>query len=294
LLTLAPLFWAGNVIIGRAMRQDIPPVAMSFWRWTIAALILLPFTWRELWEQRRTVRQRLRVLALLGLFGVTCFNTLCYIGLQTTSATNGALLNSVVPVLIVVMSWLFLRERVRLRQGAGIALSLAGVVLIIARGDADVLLGLRFNTGDLWFLTAMVLWSFYTLLLRHKPATLSPHAFLASIVLLGLPPLALAYGAEVALCGAFALTPGTVATLGYFGLFPSVLAFLCFNRGVAALGPNRAGVFVHLLPVFGILLSALFLDERPHWYHLAGMLMVFCGIYLANSARAGLPAGGGD
>jgi drug/metabolite transporter (DMT)-like permease len=286
LLTLAPLFWALNMVLGRAMRSDIPPVAMSFWRWLLAGLILLPLVWRELVKQRQVLRREWKVLAALGTLSVTLFNTLCYVGLQWTTATNGTLFNSTIPVFIILLAWIALRERITRRQGCGVALSLAGVLTIVARGDAATLLGLRINDGDLWLLTAMAIWGGYTVLLRWRPAELSALTFLASVIWFGLPLLALAYAWEIAAGRTFTVTPQVALTLLYFGIFPSILSNLCFNAGVKAIGPNRAGIFAHLMPVFGILLSTLLLDERPHAHHWLGMLLVFAGIWMTSAAPA--------
>lgn len=285
LLSLAPMFWALNMVIGRAMRFDIPPVAMSFWRWMLAGLILLPFVARGLRTQWPAIRASWRILALLGLVSVTLFNTLCYIGLQWTSATNGTLLNSVIPVLIIPIAWVLAHERVRARQSAGVAVSLLGVLVIVSQGDPQVLLRLELNRGDVWLFVAMVLWAFYTVLLRWRPKELGGLPFLACIVYFGLPLLGVAYLVELASGRGFSFTPGVALSFAYFGIFPSILSNLCFNRGVAMVGPNRAGVFVHLMPVFGIVLSALFLGERPQWHHLAGMVLVFAGIALSSSGR---------
>jgi drug/metabolite transporter (DMT)-like permease len=285
LLTLAPLFWAANMVLGRAMRHDIPPVAMSFWRWTIAGVLLLPFVWRDVRKHLPVIRRDWRVLAVLGLLSVTLFNTLCYIGLQWTSATNGTLFNSVIPILIIPLAWLVLHERITPRQALGVALSLGGVVTIVAEGNLHNLLSLQFNDGDLWLLAAMVLWAGYTVLLRWRPPELAGLTFLACIVYFGLPGLGLVYAWEIA--AGRSLVPGTgvALTFLYYGIFPSILSNLCFNAGVRAVGPNRAGLFAHLMPVFGILLAAAFLGERPQPFHWIGMALVFYGIWLSSTAR---------
>jgi drug/metabolite transporter (DMT)-like permease len=287
LLCLPPLFWAGNMVVGRAMRGEIPPVAMTFWRWTIAAVILLPFVARELIEHRRAILRAWRLYSVLGLINVAVFNTLCYAGLRYTTATNAALLNSTVPVFILLISWLALREPMSVRQFAGVLLSLLGVVVIIGHGDPAMLLSLRFNLGDVLLLVAMVIWAVYTLLLRWSPLHLSVGASLGAIVLYGLPPHAQMYAVELASGARFTLSAEGAATFAYYGLFPSVLAYLFYNRGVVEIGANRTGVFVHLVPVFGFLLSALFLHEPPGLYHLAGVACVFCGIWLCTTARGG-------
>jgi drug/metabolite transporter (DMT)-like permease len=285
LLTLAPLFWAANMVLGRAMRHDIPPVAMSFWRWTIAGVLLLPFVWRDVRKHLPVIRRDWRVLAVLGLLSVTLFNTLCYIGLQWTSATNGTLFNSVIPILIIPLAWLILHERITRRQALGVALSLSGVVTIVAEGNLHNLLSLQFNDGDLWLLAAMALWAGYTVLLRWRPPELAGLTFLACIVYFGLPALGLAYAWEIAAGRNLVPSTGIALTFLYYGIFPSILSNLCFNAGVRAVGPNRAGLFAHLMPVFGILLAAAFLGERPQPFHWIGMALVFYGIWLSSTTR---------
>jgi drug/metabolite transporter (DMT)-like permease len=264
------------------MRHDIPPVAMGFWRWTLALLIVLPLVVPELWRNRRVVRRDWVKLALLGALGATLFNTMIYVGLQHTAATNGILFNSISPVLIVLVSWALLRDRLSPRQGAGIVLSFFGVVAIVARGDPALLAALRFNRGDLWLIAAMVLWAVYTLLLRWRPPELSAMAFLAAMLSLSLPLLLPFYLWELASRGGFAVTAPAAAALAYYATLPSIVSYLFWNRGVALVGPNRAGLFTHLMPVFGALLSIIFLGERLHAYHLAGAALIFGGIWLTT------------
>jgi len=286
LLTLASLFWAGNWVVGRAMRNDIPPVAMGFWRWVVALLILLPFAAPELKRNWHVVRANWVTLTLLGALGATWFNTMIYVGLQYTAATNGVLFNSVTPILIIVMSWLAFRERLGAWQTIGVVLSLAGVAAIVARGEPQVLAALRFNRGDLWLISAMFLWAIYTIVLRRRPSGLSAIGFLAAMLLLGLPLLLPFYLWELFTRGGFAVSIPAVAALAYYGTLPSIAAYLFWNRGVAQIGPNKAGLFVHLMPVFGALLSVIFLGERLYAYHFAGAAMIFGGIWLTTRRGA--------
>lgn len=291
LLALATLFWAGNIILGRAMRADIPPVAMAFWRWTIAFCVVMPFAWRRLVQHRAVLRRSWKLLAFMGGIGIASYNTLSYIALQSTTATNATLFNSLIPVLIVPIAWLVLRERIRPLQALGVAISLAGVVVIVAKGDLSMLLGLGINGGDLLLLAAMVLWAFYTVALRFKPPELDTLAFLAAIVLFGMPVLTLFYGIELASGAGFALTPASAVTLAYYGTMPSVVAYLFFNRGVAMIGPQRAGIFIHLVPAYGVVLSTLFLNEPPQAFHAFGIVLIGLGIWFTTSARFARPAG---
>jgi len=282
LLSLSSLFWAGNWVVGRAMRNDIPPVAMGFWRWLLALLILLPFVAPELARNWRVLRRDAIKLTLLGALGATVFNSMIYFGLQFTAATNGILFNSISPILTALMSWMLLRDRLGRRQAAGIALSLAGVLAIVARGDPELLAALEFNRGDLWLIAAMVLWSGYTLLLRWRPPELSAMAFLAAMLAFGLPALLPFYAWEFAVRGGFAVTLPVVAALAYYATFPSIVSYLFWNRGVVQVGPNRAALFIHLMPVFGAVLSVIFLGERLYAFHFIGAALIFGGLWLTT------------
>ncbi|MFL6579780.1 MAG: DMT family transporter [Burkholderiales bacterium] len=295
LLTLTALFWAGNWVIGRAMRNDIPPIAMGFWRWSIALLILLPLTAPELSRKWNVVRSNWLILASLGILGAIAFNTLIYVGLQYTEATNGVLFNSVSPILIILLSWIVTRQRISALQGCGVLLSLAGVLAIVARGDLGLLAAFHFNHGDVWLIIAMVLWALYTIVLRQRPPELSAVGFLSAMLLLSLPFLLPFYLVELVSRGGFALTPATICALAYYGTVPSIAAYLFWNRGVAQVGANKAGLFAHLMPPFGALLSVIFLGERLYAYHYAGAAMIFAGIYLTTRktvtvvSRKGIP-----
>jgi drug/metabolite transporter (DMT)-like permease len=291
LLALATLCWAGNIVLGRAMHAEIPPVAMAFWRWTIAFVVVLPFAIRPLARHRAVLRRSWPLMLLLGGIGVVGYNTLSYLALATTTATNGALLNSIIPVLIVPIAWLLLRERIRPLQALGVAISLVGVVVIVARGDVSTLRDLTFTRGDLWLLAAMLLWALYTVALRFKPPELGTLAFLAAIIIFGLPLLAVVYAFELASGARFELTPRVAATLAYYGTMPSVVAYLFFNRGVAMIGPQRAGIFIHLVPVYGVLLSTIFLHESPQVFHGVGIALIFTGIWFTTSGRFARSAG---
>jgi drug/metabolite transporter (DMT)-like permease len=282
LLSLSSLFWAGNWVVGRAMRNDIPPVAMGFWRWFLAFLILLPFALPELHRNRHVILRDWPKLMLLGALGATIFNTMIYVALQYTQTTNGILFNSLTPILVVIMSWLVFGERLSRRQDIGVLVSCLGVAAIVARGDPDVLLGLRFSLGDLWLFAAMILWSVYTLMLRWRPAELSAIGFLAAILGLSLPVVLPFYLWELTSRGGFDLTAPTVAALAYYATLPSIVSYLFWNRGVAQVGPNKASLFTHLMPVFGAALAVVFLGERLYAYHFIGATLIFAGIWMTT------------
>lgn len=286
LLTLTVLFWSGNWVVGRWIRDDVPPIALSFWRWAIAFACLLPWAWPQLRAQRREIARHWKVLAMLGLFGGACHNALTYIGLAHTTATNGVLLASATPIMILGLSWALLGKRLRLAEWLGVALSFAGVLAILAQGELARLLALRPNAGDLWVLLAMLFWALYTVLLAHRPPSLHALAFLAAVTLWGLAGLAPFYLWEMA--SGKLIVPGVpaFAAIAYAGIFPAALGFIFWNRAVAEVGGNRAGQFMHLMPAFGTLLSMGFLGEMPHAYHAAGIGLILAGIFLTTRSRA--------
>ncbi len=286
LLTLTALFWAGNFVIGRAMKSSIPPISLAFWRWTLALGILLPFAIPHLRADWPVLKQNWRWLTIFGVLGISCFNTFVYIGLHSTTATNALIINSVIPILIVLLSRLLAATPVSARQVLGIALSLSGVLTIICRANLDVILTLKINSGDAWILLAVLSWAFYTFFLRHRPAELHPLSFLASIVFIGLIPLTILYVWELGQGERFAPNPANITSILYVALFPSVLAFIFWNQSVRNVGANRAGLFLYLMPVFGTILSIIFLDETFHLFQLAGIGLIFFGIWLTTAASA--------
>jgi drug/metabolite transporter (DMT)-like permease len=285
LLILTTLFWAGNFVLGRAVNTVIPPITLSFWRWALALLILLPFSLRHLISQRSLIRKNLKDLILFGILGISCFNTFVYIGLHSTTATNALLLNSIIPVLIVIISRIFAATPVSRPQAAGILMSLAGVVTIICRADVGRLLALRVNGGDLWVLLAVVCWAVHTFRLRVRPAELHPLSFLSAIIAIGLVFIFPFYLWEISRGGRVTLDLVSCGSLLYVSVFPSVLAYLFWNQAVVELGPNKAGLFIHLMPVFGTILSIVFLGESLKLFHVAGICLISLGIYLTTARR---------
>ncbi|TRZ95957.1 MAG: DMT family transporter [Rhodocyclaceae bacterium] len=283
LLTLANLFWAGNWIISRALRSELPPVALSFWRWVVALLCLLPLSLPHLRRDWPQLRSAWPWLLLYGALGTGGYNVLVYGGLQYTTAINGTLLNSFVPIMIVLISWLMLGKRLQGREAVGILISFSGVLAIVAHGELQRLSDLTLNVGDLWILASVLAWSAYTLLLWRRPPV-HPLAFLTAISITGLIFLVPFYVWEMTQGRHITPTPGAIAGIVYTGVFPAFLGYIVWNRGVAEVGPARAGLFMHLIPAFGILLSMIFLDERPALYHAIGISLIFAGIWL-NTRR---------
>ncbi|WP_226633086.1 DMT family transporter [Novosphingobium profundi] len=288
MLGLVMLFWAGNSIVGRAVRADIPPFTLAFGRWVIAVLFVAPLALPKLRAQWPQVRARAGWLVLLGFLGVVCFNSFVYSGLHHTSATNALLLQAAVPSCVLLFDFLLFRGRPAALQVAGVAVSTLGVLFIVFRGDWAAVEALEIGgLGDALILCGVVCWAFYTVLLRKKPAVDAP-VFVFLTFLLGaiaLAPLA-AFEASRGLTVAWSWP--VVGAFFYVGLFPSVLAYFIYIAATMKLGPARAGQGITLMPLFGALLSALLLGEDIALFHGIGMGLILVGIVLgAWALRAG-------
>lgn len=287
LLTLTALFWSGNMVLGRGIRADIPPLALAFWRWAIAFGLTLPLALPHFKQQWPLLIQGWRILLVLGVLGVGGYNTFAYIGLQYTSATNAVLLNSFIPIATIALSWAFLHKKLSLKQGLGVILSFTGATTIICQGDPARLASLSFNLGDLWMLGAVVIWAIYTIGLQWRPAGLHPMLMLAALTFIGLLVLSPAYLWEISTGRSIHVHFGSMLSLAYVGIFPGFLGYIFYNRGVQEVGPNQASLFIHLMPVFGTLLSALFLGEYPKGFHYVGIALIFWGIWLTTRQGPG-------
>lgn len=282
LLILTTLFWSGNFVLSRGMHADIPPFALSFWRWVVAFIILAFFGMRHLMAQKDLALTHYRFLIVQGLLGVAGFNSLIYLAMQNTTAINAVIVNSCTPVIIVLISWLLYNEKLQLRQCLGVCISLSGVMLIISGGELATLLNLQFNRGDVLVFIAAVFWAFYSANLKKYPKGLNPLAFQTAIVMVGLVALIPLYGIEILSGKSLVVSPATVVTILYVAVFASVLAFIFWNRAVAQLGANTAGPFLHLMPVFSTILAVTFLGETLTPYHFKAILLIFSGILLTT------------
>lgn len=285
LLVLTILFWAGNFNLARAIHADVPPLGLSFWRWAVAALILLPFAWPSMRATLPLARVHWRLVLALAVLGIAGFNSLVYLGLQTTTATNGVLLQSVTPITMILLAGLVLHENSTLMQWVGIVVSLLGVLVIITRADVTVLRHFAFNRGDVWILLATLDWSLYTVLLRKLPDGLKGLPILGFTVSIGALVILPLYVYESVTFHTMPITAVSVASIAYVAIFPSLLSYMFWNHVTHRLGVNRTGQFSHLMPVFGILLATLLLGERLQLFHALGMLLVAAGLLLTNLKR---------
>jgi drug/metabolite transporter (DMT)-like permease len=284
LLALAMLFWGGNWVIGRALRGAFDPVELNFWRWVIPVVLLAPFALPQLRGKGAVLRRHAKLIVLLGLTGMALFHCLIYLGLRTTTSVNGVLLNASGPLFILLCAWAMEGEKANLRQVGGMLVSVAGILVILSRGDFGQLARLEVRPGDLWILLAMPVWGVYSVLLRHRPPELGGVALLFVTAVAALALLAPAYAVDLWLHPPALPAPSAAAGVLYIGLFASTASYLCWNRGVAVVGASAAGFMLHVLPVFGTLLAIVFLGETFQAFHAAGIAIILAGVVMATRA----------
>ena len=289
LLSCTALFWAGNAIVGRHAAGHIPPVTLSFLRWGLAFLIILPMAWKHLKRDWAAIRAKLGRMIFLSVTGIAAFNTMQYWALEHTQALNTLLLQSAAPLFVAIWSLILLGIRLTAAQALGIAISITGVLVILLHGDLSALAAIEYNEGDIIFTLALAIFGLYSVMSLKRP---NIHG--------------LSFGAFTFGCGAACLIPlwtfelfsrppmqldtANLLSLFYVAVFPSTLAYLCFNRGVQLIGANRAAPFFHLVPAFGAVMAIVFLGERPQLFHVIGFSLVLTGVFVASrnpSAKSG-------
>ena len=284
LLPAAALGWAGNSVVGRAVHGRVPPIGLSFWRWLLALAIIAPVGVPRVRADAAELLRGWRVVVVLSLTGVAAFGTFLYLGLRTTTAINSAILQSIIPLLILLIGYAGFGDRPGVPALAGLALSLAGVLVVVTRGHPFALADTDLVPGDLWICVGIVCYSAYSVALRVRPAV-HPLSLLTVTFALGTAALAPAYVVEAATGPAMPLDATGLGAVAFTGLFPSLASYFCYNRGVELVGPARAGQFIHLVPVFAVLLAVLFLDERPAAFQAVGAAFVAAGIAVSAVRR---------
>ena len=289
-LLLPPLFWAGNFIVGRAFASDLGAITMSFYRWLFALCLLLPFAFKTVRRELPVIIENLPILTILALLSVASFNVLLYLGLRDTEATNALLINSSIPVWIVLFGVLFFGDTLSARRGAGISVSLIGVAYLILSGQSD---HLTVNSGDLWVISSSIGWALYSLTLRKKPSELSGLGFLAYIVFFGVCFNGVLLSINPLNEPPIPLTLDTLYAVGYVAIFASLGAYVCWNYGVGQLGAQVAGQYIHLMPFYGVILAYIFLSESLTSNHWISGALIAAGLFLAlrqpNYAMASKP-----
>ncbi len=282
-LFLSVLFWAGNFIVGKyASYYQIPPFSLNFYRWFFAWLILLPFTFKEIISKKNYILENYKFYILLGITSVTIFNSIVYYSLNFTQVISGVLMISTIPVMIMFISSILKIERTNIFQILGVICSFIGVILIITKANFDLLVNLDFNKGDLTMVLAMLSWATYSALLKKRKHELSQLSLLEVIITFGLIFLIPIYITEYSLGFEITLNKPFILVLIYVVLFPGLAAFICWIKGISLIGPNRSGVFLHLMPILSALMAMIIFKEKFMLYHLLGAFFILSGIILSN------------
>tara|TARA_B110000263_G_scaffold65333_1_gene56410 strand:- start:594 stop:1490 length:897 start_codon:yes stop_codon:yes gene_type:complete len=283
LLIFSSFFWSGNFFTGKlAFNNDLSPFKLSFFRWLLAFLILLPFTSKEIIKNLNIYINNIILMIILSILGVAIFNSFTYISLQTTLVINSSLMTSIAPVLIIGFSWLIFKTKTTYLQFTGIFLSLFGALCIVLKGNISNLLNLYFTPGDIWMFIAVFSWGLYSVLLKKIDAKLTQLATLEVMIIIGLFFIFPFYIVESLNNGFFPHKIIDIYMIFYVAIFAGIISFFCWNKGVSIIGANRASLFLHLIPVFSSIWAISFLNENFSFYHLVGAIFIIIGIILSN------------
>ena len=286
LLVLTTIFWSGNFIVGKAATiYNIPPFSLNFFRWLFAGIILLPFTFKEIFLKKNYIKENIGLFIILGITSITVFNSIVYYSLYFTQVITGVLMISTIPVWIILISSLLKIEKTNIYQIFGILLSLIGVVAIITKSDLEVIKGLEFNKGDLSIIVAMFSWAIFSTLLKKKKLEVSQITLLQVVIIFGLIFLTPIYIIELLLGNYIILDKPFFLTLAYVVIFPGLLSFLFWIKGISVIGANRSGIFLHLMPIFGSVFAIIIFKEKIMFYHLIGAMFIIFGIRISNITK---------
>lgn len=287
LLLIATILWGGNFVIGRAIINDLPPYTLAFLRWCVAFIVFLPIAWTAFKRDWQQMKKHLPIVFFMALTGVASFNTLVYVGVHYTTAINASLMNTSTPIIIYLISFAILKERLTKNQVIGTGISLIGVLLIISNGSLKSLLQLSFNRGDVIVIVAVICWSIYSFMVKQYSEKLPVNSTFLVSILFGTVMLFPFFMYE--------LTSPTIeinwsvasfSAIFYTGIFASIVAFLCWNTGVVRLGANRAGIFLNFIPVFATLFAVVFIGESLQLFQVLGGLFVIFGVFLSTRNQA--------
>ena len=283
ILILTTIFWSGNFIVGKAASTyEIPPFSLNFYRWFFAGLILLPFTFKELVEKKNYIFDNIVFFTILGVTSITIFNSIVYYSLYYTQVISGILMISTIPVWIIFISSILNIEKTNIFQIIGVVFSLTGVIFIITKADLQIIKNLDFNKGDLSMVVAMFSWAVYSALLKSKKYEISQFALLEVVIITGLIFLTPIYFIEMYLGNVIVLGMPFILTLTYVVFFPGLASFIFWIKGISIIGANRAGVFLHLMPIFGAIMAMIIFNEKFMYYHILGAIFIVAGITLSN------------
>ncbi len=283
MLTLCAFFWSGNFIVGKfATLYQVPPLTLNFFRWLIVWIILIPFTAKDIFINIKIIKEKFCSILLMSITSISIFNSVVYYSLNFTQVLNGALMISTIPVLIIFISFIFRVEKINLNQVLGLILSITGVVIIITQFEFSRLIHLDLNKGDLWLLVAMLSWAIYSTMLKTHKTGLNYLTFISVIVTLGLIFLFPQFLFELNNHELIKFNFAFFLIISYVVLFAGLGAYIFWNKAVLIVGPSRAGIFLHLMPVFSSLMAIFLLNEKFMNFHIFGAIAIVLGIYLSS------------
>ena len=286
ILVLTTIFWSGNFIVGKAASiYQIPPFSLNFYRWFFAGLILLPFTYKEILNKKKYITENISIFIILGVTSITIFNSIVYYSLYYTQVISGILMISTIPVWIIFISTFLNIEKTNIFQIFGVVLSLIGVIFIVTKADLNLIKNLDFNKGDLSMIVAMFSWAIYSALLKRKNFKISQISLLEVVIICGLIFLIPVYFIELYFGNKIILGKPFYLTLTYVVIFPGLASFFFWIKGISIIGANRAGVFLHLMPIFGAIMAIVIFDEKFMNYHIFGAIFIIVGITLSNKKK---------
>ena len=286
ILILTTIFWSGNFIVGKAASiYQIPPFSLNFYRWFFAGLILLPFTYKEILNKKKYIIENISIFIILGITSITIFNSIVYYSLYYTQVISGILMISTIPVWIIFISTFLNIEKTNIFQIFGVVLSLIGVIFIVTKADVNLIKNLNFNKGDLSMVVAMFSWAIYSALLKRKNFKISQISLLEVVIICGLIFLIPVYFIELYFGNKIILGKPFYLTLTYVVIFPGLASFFFWIKGISIIGANRAGVFLHLMPIFGAIMAIVIFDEKFMNYHIFGAIFIIVGITLSNKKK---------
>ena len=283
MLVLATLFWAGNFVVGKiAFIENVPPFSLTFFRWLLVWLILIPFTYKEFFKLRRVILDNFLLLLLLGLTSVGLFNSFIYNALNFTQVINASLFNAVIPVAIILFGLLFKLEKTNKYQILGLFISILGILSIITKLDLGILLTLSFNKGDILMIGAVITWGIYSAFLKKKNFKVSLLALVHILCTFGLLTLMPQFIFELSQGKSIIFNNNLIYYLVYLAIFPSIGSYYCWAGAVAIIGANRAGIFLSLIPLFSTILAMIFFNEKFYFFHFIGSVLIVLGLFLSN------------
>lgn len=281
-ITLCVLFWSGNFVIGRYIKDDVSPLELAFFRWFFVFIIISPILVIRHKRILNSLRQNFKILTLLALLSITAFNTLLYFGLAETTSTNALIINSTVPILVLLLSYVILKQNIHPFQALGILLSTLGVVFLILKADISHIFTLEFNSGDILVVISSLTWALYSVLVKFKPNDINDFEYFALIVAIGLALLLPLYFYQgYTLQKELEVLQGNYLAFLYISIFASITSYYFWHYGIEKVGASKTAQFTHLMPVFGISLAAIFLKESFELYHLVGAFLIAFGIYIS-------------